>query len=244
MVNTRYYILRSDQATYHNTDAGVYTFDLPADYSQSQAYNTLSMYQCVITNTFYQIANKTFIWTEDDGLGGTTQLTATLNGNYSISDMTSALKTAMDAQSSAGNGYTYTVTHNSVLNKITIAVSANTFSIDAGTLNTYLGYANNSGQSISHTGTTTVNLLSHTTLALNLDVVRPNTYDTSAGRITTITGLIPVSTSNTVTSFKPDVSMRMDCGHFSQINVRLTDWQFNPIDLNNGWFEVILRTEF
>lgn len=88
--------------------------------------------------SFYSFANLTFKIYED---GAGTDITITLNGNYSQLDFLSTLGTLLTNRSAAvGASRTYTATIDSATNKITIS-STGTFIVSSlGTANSLIGY--------------------------------------------------------------------------------------------------------
>ena len=123
-IMTEYLVVDSrDRNTDDHAEPNQYVLDLGRDYKDLISVELIS---ANVPKTQYLINSANNLIYFDDGTG---TITATIpDGNYTIGELTTEIKTQMDAISaSVGGSKTYTVTSDSKTNKITIAVNTGTF---------------------------------------------------------------------------------------------------------------------
>lgn len=200
-------------------------------------YSHCRVITAIFPNTIYQInsTNNVVGFTEDDGLGGTTALTATLNeGTYSQTEFLTEIKTRMDAASAAsGNSYTYTFSVSGTTGKMTITSSSNTFRMDLSSSDVVTGFSGTSSYANSLTGDNTINLNPIDTCFIR--GFGTNVFNSRANNSDTIVAIIPLGeySFGSYVHFEPTNPMVIDAPNSAQIYVALTDEEGNILNLNS-----------
>lgn len=242
MANYKYVIINSFDRT---GGAGDTDFYVTLNGTFREEFDQVGLVNCIMTNSFYNVdsTNNTFDFEEDAGGDVSATITA---GNYSLGDMLTALKTAMEAVSP--NTRTYTLTSSTITGKITITGSAGTFSVlTTGGLNLMLGFSRSTatGQNLANTAPRIYNFSRYSFLNLQCSACKSDTFNTINGGRQNILSFIPVTESSNgdILSFRPndinwvDISDRTST---DQIAIRLTDDNNNIIDLNGGYLSLYL----
>lgn len=242
--NYKYIVVNSFDAN-GNSDTD---FNVTLNASFPHKLDQIALDTFIMTNTFYNVtsSNNTFVFQENVGASATATLTA---GNYTISDILTSLKTAMEAVSP--NSRTYTLTANTSTNKLTIAVSAGTFSVLAtGGLNLMLGFSRStaSGQNASNTGTRIYNLSRYGFLLLKCTACRADTYQTITGNKQDVLGYIPICEASfgDLYSYRPENLSWIDISpeRLDRLEFVLTDDENNVIDINGGYVSLKLACRY
>lgn len=219
-------------------------FYVPLNGTFREEFSQMALVNCVMTATYYNVdsSNNTFNFQEDSGSAVSATLTA---GNYTITDMLSSLKTAMEAVSP--NTRTYTLTVSGITNLLTITGSAGTFSVlTTGGLNLMLGFSRStaSGQHLANTGTRIYNLCRYGFLNLTCSVTKGDTFNTIVGNRQDILSYIPVSEASfgDVWSFRPQSLNWIDvkAPSVDRLEIKLVDDSNNVVDLNGGYISLYI----
>lgn len=189
--------------------------------------------------SFYAFQNYTFTVQE---LAGSSSFTITLNGNYSNSQLISALNTLLT--SGSPNGYVYNVTFDSVLGKFTIT-STGSFRVTASTSSTSanrnLGFLNPStAYGLSQIADAVARIsrqyvvIESDELSTTLSTNARSIYNSGSDR--PIVGVIPITKSafNYEYYENPESSDYLDANEsqLSRISFRCLDFLGNLIDYN------------
>lgn len=220
-------------------DTGICVYEFPQIDIPDGAYIYLSLQNAVIPYSFYSINenNNVFIIYSNS----TTYTITVQPGNYNIQQMISAL--------SSGLGGLFTLTYNSITNKITITNVSYEFTVKKeGTLNNALGFMETS-DSVSTSQTLTghhcVNL--NQIRAINIDIDMP-TYNINVAQplnqnvLATIPvvvqpfGMIYYSNDN-------NFRVNMFCCKMNMIRIKLLDNQNNLINLNGTNYQMTLQID-
>lgn len=207
-------------------------------------FTQMALVNFICTNTFYNVdsTNNTFNFQENIGAVTTATLAV---GNYTLTDIITALETAMDAISA--NARTYTITSSSLTNKLTITGSAGTFLVKStGGLNLMLGFSRSSDTTtaLAVISPRIYNLSRYSFFHLSCTLSKGDTFNTSVGNRENIIGYIPVceSSNGDIYSFRPNPFCWRDVSYpnIDQLQVKLTDDQGVEIELNGGFMSMCL----
>lgn len=209
-----------------------------------ERFSQVCLRTLIMTNTLYNVdsTNNTFVFQETGESSTTVTLTA---GNYSITSMITALQTALDAASP--NTRTYTITTNTITNKLTITGSAGTFKvIHTGGLNLMLGFSTSTDTSaaLAVTAGRIYNLTRYGGLNLYLSACKADTFNTITGSREAMLAYIPIceAASGDVYPYLPhdfewtDISI----DNVDYLHVRLADDTSTTVNLNGGYMSVYL----
>ena len=194
----------------------------------------------IIPNTFYNVVagQNDKIYFND----GTNKSAVIPAGNYSVNTLPGAIKTAMDAVSSI----VFTVTINSITNKMTITGDS-AFSLNFGTFTSssiapLIGFAyTNTNSAVSHVGGNVVDLAYPRSVIVDIN---------QTTNVQSLNGLsygslwFPVETNgNDVTFFKSeaDYAMFITLQRCTRLQVRLRDDQGNSLSLNGADMQILLK---
>ncbi|MBK9285066.1 MAG: hypothetical protein IPM51_12235 [Sphingobacteriaceae bacterium] len=242
--NFKYIIVNSFDAS-GNSDTD---FNVTLNAGFPHRLDQIALDTFVMTATYYNVtsSNNTFVFQED--VGGAVTATLTV-GNYTIADMITSLKSAMEAVSP--NVRTYTITTNASTNKLTITGSAGTFSVlTTGGLNLMLGFSRStaSGQNLANTGTRIYNLARYGFLTLKCTICKADTYNTITGNKQDIIAYIPIAEASfgEIYTYRPNEYSWIDVSpdRISRIEFLLTDDQNNVIDINGGYVSMKLALRY
>lgn len=211
-----------------------------------------------IPHSFYQVNsnNNVFQVIETDGVTPHT-LTITIDaGNYTITELLSELEAALDAaSSSSGDSNTYTLSYDSITNKVTIRYDGGTstsVTIDTiangSTLNELLGFGKSDTTTITGQDTTTVLSdgvdsvgtncvdLHYTSYIVLETTITSNNYYDENGQIH-VGVRVPITTDrNTIQYFgnhEGHLTLQNNKGPLWSIGFHLKDEYGNTIDLNS-----------
>lgn len=189
--------------------------------------------------SFYAFQNYTFTVQE---LAGTSSFTITLNGNYSNSQLITALNSLLTAGSP--NGYVYTTTFDSILGKFTIS-STGSFRVTASTSSTSanrnIGFlAPSTSYGLSQVADSVARIsrqyvvIESDELSTTLSTDARSIYNSGSDR--PIVGVIPITKSafNYEYYENPESSDYLDANEsqLSRISFRCLDFLGNLIDYN------------
>lgn len=241
----KYYLINS--TTTQRSADGYWRWINPVNYQNSIDYKNVSVVQIAITLSHYNFKDETFIFTEDDGATNETQLTVNIpDGNYSQTQLASTLKALMDAESNSnGNNYVYTVSYNSISDAFTISVSANTFSIDNGTVNDMIGFES-TAQDDSHTSTRYTNMNRYGNFYLKSELGSQDLYSTMSGRPSSSICVIPLkgNSGDLVHIEYPNPVRIKTASNFDQLTFRLETLDNQQVDLRGGYWTAVLKVEY
>lgn len=214
-----------------------------------EEFDEMALVGFVATNTFYNVSssNNTLQFQERN-LGVVYPIkTATVPvGNYTLTNLITALQTAMNSQSALSA--TFTITSSALTGKLTINISVGEFKIVAtqNSLNLMLGFSRTTDTAFQQNvlAPRIYNLSRYGFFNLQCSLTRGDVYNTITGNRQNILASIPISQSNfgDIYSFRPPVLNWINTSSpvIDQITLRLTDDENNLIDLNGGYMTCIL----
>lgn len=220
-------------------DTGICVFEFPQIDIPDGHYIYLSLQNAVIPYSFYSINdNNNVLIIHSNSNTYTITVPA---GNYNIQQMINALQ--------SGLGGLFTITYNSITNKITITNTTYEFTVKKeGTLNNALGFmedVDTVSSSRTLTGHHCVNL--NQIRAINIDIDMP-TYNINVAQPLNqnILATIPVVVQpfgmiyyNNENNFR----VNMFCCKMNMIRVKLLDNQNNLINLNGTNYQMTLQID-
>jgi hypothetical protein len=126
----------SNDRSFGSNDNPIFALDPPI-----QACEKIKVLAVNIPISFYAFDNYTLKLNELVG-GVTTGLAAiSLNGNYTNSQLTSAISSQLNiASASTGNSLTYNCSYDNILGKLSISATGGSFRVTSGSANNNLGY--------------------------------------------------------------------------------------------------------
>ena len=206
--------------------------------------NQLALSHCIITNSIYNVdsSNNTFNFQENAGPAVSASIAIC---NYSLTEILPVIKTAMEAVSP--NTRTYTLTTSNITNKITISVSAGTFSVlETGGLNLMMGFSRSTptAQNASNVAPRVYNFTRYSNLILSTSICSGDTFNTITGASQGILESIPIgeSSSGDIYVYRPTELHWKDLSgpRIDQVRIKLSD-DFNKIvDLQGGYLSLYL----
>lgn len=233
-MSTDFLVLNSRNRTSYSTNS--HDFDIKVQTPVDGVYQIVT---CSIPNTFYNINAYNNLIYFNDGSAKTATITP---GIYSSSDITTAIKTAMDDQSTI----TFTVSIGTNTQKLTIAGdSPYTLKFATNTTNSaasILGFTNtDTSSSTSQVATNVINLAYPAGC-----LVRINDIDNVSTSTSGVSGTLyfPIETnSSDISVFKSENSYAMYASfqRTSLIKVKLLDDQGNPLSLNGADWTICLK---
>lgn len=192
--------------------------------------------------SFYAFDGYTFTVTEQTG---TKNVSVVLTGNYTNSQMITALATGLTADSvTNGNSLTYTVTYNSILAKFTISATGNFRVSDTGSTrlaNEGLGFrAPSSSFATSQTSDSVIRMtrqylvIESDELSQTLATNARSIYNTNSSR--PILGVVPITESPFTYQYyeAPESAeyLHSNDSFLERITFRINDLNGNPISFN------------
>lgn len=199
-------------------------------------YDYIKIINCRIPNTFYNINSNcnTLSWVDGSTQANTTTITA---GNYSITELISALQTALNADKAGGDSNTYQVAINSITEKITISLSAgsNNFSFTAGNLSKKLGFYNDGSGATSYTADNIYNLYNGLqNIFVSCDFIGGLFSSKNSKRRFLLS--LPTENFGTISKYKNEENLlyRNENSYFGSVRMALYDEDYNPLDLNGA----------
>ena len=191
-------------------------------------------------NTIYNIDSRNNRFSFNESTSSGTVRTFTIpSGNYTISTFMAALKTGLDTEGTV----VYTVTNNTLINKITITSASTTFKILPITYNCYYeaGFEISADFAISQTATNTfdlsglkaINIVSNAFGAKDSIVVNKNLN---------VICSIPIETGylGVINYSPPIVFIDSQITSISAFEFAIYDERFRPLTLSNDWSLSIL----
>ena len=224
----------SEDRSYGTNDSPAFQLDPPLT-----STHKLKLLAANIPISFYAFDNFTFNIVEATG---SLPVSITLNGNYTNSQMITALSTQLTTASAAtGNSLTYTATYNSITAKFTISATGNFTVATTGTANKNLGFrAPSSTPAASQTSDSVIRMTKQylviesdeliQTLATNARSI----YNTNSAR--PIVGVVPITNApyEYVYYEAPESAeyLQSNDAFLERISFRINDLQGNPISFN------------
>ena len=190
--------------------------------------------------SFYAFPNLTFNLVEATG---SLSVSITLEGNYTNSQMLTALSTKLTTASAAtGNSLTYTTTYDSILGKFTISATGNFTVASTGTANKNLGFRAPSATPASSQTSDSVIRMTRQLVVIESDELSQtlatnarSIYNTNSSR--PIVGVIPITNGPFEYSYyeAPESAEYLQSNDqiIERISFRISDLDGNPISFNN-----------
>lgn len=201
---------------------------------------TLEMVQ--IPSTFYNVRQNYNIIQFNEGGGVLNAIIP--DGNYTISDLQTEIKTQMEAV----GALTYTVTYSNITMKLTILGSGAFELLNSNTTNklyVMLGYdAVDTGSAVSHTSVNVVNLANPRYIKIRIRELGISSKWTDKDTATFIINLEENRGSynlNTINNYYQQCTIS-NC-NITDMHVRLFDEDDRLLNLNNGEWYMVLRIE-
>lgn len=166
----------------------------------------------------------------------------TLNGNYTNSQLTSAISSALiTASASTGNSLTYNCVYDNVLGKLTIQSTGGSFRVTSGSANNNLGYRSLSSSFVTSQQGDSVVQLSRQLLAVRSEelsqAISTNSrsyYNSDSS--TPIAGIVPIlNGAYSYQYYESPVSaeyLKANSSQIERIGFYLTDMDNNAVNLN------------
>lgn len=225
---------------------------------QIPEFTKLRLSKGTFTNSLYNVHadvgtiqggsnNNTFTFQVQDtgGTNNTGDLTVTITpGNYTVSTLTSALTTAMNAAIvTAGRSETVTWTSSAVTSKLTLAISANVISVTADNgagLNLPLGFSRTTSTSFSSSivAPRVYNLAVYGVLYIYCNLVAPQCFTSNLSQKTILLDIIPVSsTFGQLQEISTRNNWWLELSNFASgdIIITVTDDQGKIVNFNGGY---------
>lgn len=212
-------------------------------------YQAVRLHQVTMINSLYNVTstNNSFIVevaADADGEGAVEYEVNLPEGNYSITTLLAALKTAIDTES----GSTFTFTVNSLTGKLTMAIGADYFSLGLGGLNLMLGFSQSSVTAFVQTldAGRCYNLNRYANLYLLTNLLKDRSWLSAANDLRPILGSIPIGSVDfqQQLTYEPAGENRFISLQSSDINSSqfyLVDDQSNPVSLNGLYLTIVLE---
>ena len=212
----------------------------------------------VITDTLYNVPSgaNTFTFKVADDSSGTNVVTLPISitpGNYQISDITAALKSACDTAIAASTQTgTTTWTPSTSTGKLTFGISGGKYIsvvADNGTgLNLQLGFSRSTDFPLTLSNITAprvYNLQKYNLLLLYTNIVVANSFNSNNSSRVSMLDMIPIAASNfgSILSYIPPNNdwIRLSETSLSSVFINVVDENGNNIDLNGGFCEVVIE---
>jgi hypothetical protein len=222
-----------------NGDTSICVYTFPQITIPDGHYIFLSLQNAVIPYSFYSInENNNVLYFLSNSINTTITIDT---GNYNINQLIDALKIQL--------GALYTITYNTIKNKITITNSTYEFTIFSnGTLNKALGFSQTQNTvSISRTATSQDCVNLNSIRAINIDIDMP-TYNINVAQKLNqnILATIPVITQpfgmiNYINQNNFRINMYMN--KMESIRIKLLDNANNLLNMNNVNYQLTLQID-
>jgi len=233
-------IYRSIYFNSQNRDFGTNdepVFILDPEISSAQKIKLLAVN---IPISFYAFENLTF--RANENTAGTLFSQITLNGNYTNSQLTSAISSALTtASASTGNSYTYNCSYDSILGKITITSTGGSFCITSGSANNNLGFRSPNQVLVTSQVGDSVIQLTKQLIVIQSDELSQSVQTSSRSYYNgnpadPVVGVIPITNGTyQYQYYESPVSseyLQANRASLERVSFRLTDLEGNKVSLN------------
>ena len=224
----------SESRAFGTNDAPGFTIDPPINTTEK-----LKVLAANIPISFYAFDNLTLNVQEATG---SLNVSTTLNGNYTNSQLLTALGSQLTTASAAtGNTLTYTATYDSITGKITITSTGNFTVLSTGTANKNLGFRNPSAVAGSSQVSDSVVQLTRQYLVIESDELSQTVatssrsiYNSDSSR--PIAAVVPITQGVYQYQYyeSPEAAeyLSANTSQLERITFRLTDLDGNVVSLN------------
>ena len=219
---------------------------------------SVQLVSATIPNSFYNLSNNNNNNKITFKEGSEDFITLTIpSGSYDILELSSKIKTLLEAQSSTwGNSYTYTFSYDEINNLLTITNSGNDAVFDfsaSGSCRRFLGFTSSIQTINSADGITSDRAVDITDTRNSIYIRLPNlsnnkVIESSSGKFSNIIGQVPVLLSrNTFFTFDPPTTYKCELAQkqINSIEVLITyQEQENNVNFENADWEINLIISF
>jgi hypothetical protein len=224
----------SEDRSYGTNDAPAFQLDPPLT-----STHKLKLLAANIPISFYAFENFTFNLVEATG---SLPVSIVLNGNYTNSQMLTALATQLTTASAAtGNTLTYTATYNSILARFTISATGNFTVNSSGSANKNLGFrAPSATPASSQTSDSVIRMTKQYLVVESDELIQTlatnarSIYNTNSSR--PIVGVIPITNGPYEYQYyeAPESAeyLQSNDAFLERISFRVNDLAGNPISFN------------
>lgn len=228
----------SGSRNFGTNDAPIFALDPPINSAEK-----IKVLAVNVPISYYAFDNYTLKVNEN--VGGVTTATAqiTLNGNYTNSQITSAIASGLTtASASTGNTLTYNCSYDNILGKISIQSTGGSFRVTSGSANNNLGFRSLSNSFVTSQQASSVVQLSRQLLAVRSEeltqAISTNSrsyYNSDSS--TPIAGIIPIlNGAYSYQYYESPVSseyLKANSSQIERIGFYLTDMDNNRVSLND-----------
>ena len=218
---------------------------------------TCQVISAIIPNSWYNlsslIGNNKLRFSETGEVGQTVLTIA--DGNYTIDELMTEVKTLLDYNST--NHCTYTLTYSEITNKVTIthdkksSVETSFDFLNTDTIRRFLGFTQgefnitSSANAISDRAVDITD--THNSIFIRSDLNNQKVIESSSTKPSNIIACIPVPLSrNSFFTYDPmnPFEVQMSQGTISSMNIRVTWQDETPVDLQKADFEIVLKINY